>query len=191
MPTRSERRRALRRALSGSELPVGQQPLVRTRDVVIAAAVLGSIVSIVVVAIVVFTMGGGDSGNEAFVARTADEKAIEDLARRSIEVLPRGQWSSLYGSFTEEFQQRCSQQQFTDVGVAEAERLSASLALLSFKRLEDVSIEGESARAVIVGQIEGQPEYRVEARFQNVSGVWKLAPGPNAQGCDAFERLES
>lgn len=180
----------MRRALSGSELPAGRQPLVRTRDVVIAAAVLGGIVSIVVVAIVVLTMSGGDGGGGAFVARTADEKAIEDLGRRSIEVLPQGQWPSLYGSFTDEFHQRCSQQQFTDVGIAEAERLSASLALLSFKRLEDVNIEGESARTVIVGQIEGQPEYRVEARFQNVSGVWKLTPGPNAQGCDAFERIE-
>ena len=192
MPTRSERRRALRQALARSELPAGQQPFVRSRDAIIAAAVIGSVIGVVALGIVVFTVGGENGGGRRpFVARTVDEKAIEDLSRRSIEVLPQGQWASLYGSFTDEFKQRCSEQQFADVGTAETERLSSSLSLLSFRRLEDVSIEGDTARAVIVGQIEGQPEYRVEARFQKISEVWKLSPGPNAQGCDAFERLES
>src|SRR2546427_10483435 len=103
MPTRSQRRRALREALASSDVPTRSQPLLRGRPPFIAAAIAGGIVAIAAAGVLlVMRGGGGDSA--AFVARTDDEKAIESLARRSIEVLTAGQWPSLYDSFTPEYQ---------------------------------------------------------------------------------------
>jgi hypothetical protein len=167
---------------------VSKQPLWRARDLYIAAAITGGIVALALGAILLATRGGGGGGT-IFVARTPDEKAIEELARRSIEVLPKGEWPSLYDSFTPEYQQRCTPQQFAEAGVTGALEVGANLPLLRFKRLENVSIDATTADAVIVGEIEGQSEYSVQAEFRNVEGAWKIAPAPSTQGCEAFERL--
>ena len=115
-----------------------------------------------------------------------DEEAIQTLARRSIEVLPAGQWPSLYNSYTSEFQQRCPREEFDQVGVDAAAELGDDLRLLRFKRLESVTIEGSSAQAVIVGEVAGQSEYQIQAAFQKVDGGWKIAPAPDTQDCQAF-----
>jgi hypothetical protein len=117
---------------------------------------------------------------------TSDEEALQSLARRSIEVLPAGQWPSLYDSFTGEFQQRCSREEFNQAGEEAATQLGESLRLLRFKRTETVTIEGSSAQAVIVGEIVGQGEYQIRAAFQKENGGWKIAPVPDTQGCEAF-----
>ena len=117
------------------------------------------------------------------------EEAIPTLARRSIEVLPAGQWPSLYDSFTSEFRQRCPREQFDQAGVDAAAQLGDSLRLLRFKRTESITIEGSSAQAVIVGQIVGQSEYKIQAAFQIEDGVWRIAPASGTQGCEAFGRL--
>ncbi len=122
-------------------------------------------------------------------AAASDEEAIQSLARRSIEVLPAGQWPSLYDSFSGEFQQRCSREQFEQVGEDSATQLGENLRLLRFKRTEGVTIEGQTAQAVIVGEIVGQGEYQVGAAFQKEDGVWKIAPVPNSEGCAAFNSL--
>jgi hypothetical protein len=119
----------------------------------------------------------------------SDEQAIQRLARRSIEVLPAGQWPSLYDSFTSEFQQRCPREQFERVGKDAAIQLGNDLRLLRFKRTESVTSEGSSAQAVIVAEIAGKSEYQIQAAFQKEDGDWKIAPAPNTQGCDAFGRL--
>ncbi len=118
-----------------------------------------------------------------------DEQAIQELARRSIEALPDGEWASLYDEFTPEYQQRCPQRQFVEAGEAGAAEQGANLALLKFKRLEDLTIDGAAASGVIVGEIQGQSEYSVKGAFENVGGTWKIAPAPNTEGCQAFERL--
>ena len=120
---------------------------------------------------------------------TPDELAIEALARRSIEVLPAGEWPSLYEDFTPEFQQRCPRQEFIDGGARSASELGANLPLLAYKRLEQVSVTGETATAVIVGEIRGQSEYSIQAAFQRVDGVWKLAPEASTEGCAAFAQI--
>jgi hypothetical protein len=119
----------------------------------------------------------------------SDEETIRSLARRSIEVLPAGQWPSLYDSYTREFHQRCTRDQFDQAGVDAADQLGDDLRLLRFKRLESVTIEDASAQAVIVGEIVGQSEYQIEAAFQTEDGLWKIAPAPNTEGCGAFNRL--
>lgn len=119
----------------------------------------------------------------------SDEEAIQRLARRSIEVLPAGQWPSLYDSFTSEFRQRCPREQFDQVGVDAAAQLGDDLRLLRFKRVESVTTEDSSAQAVIVGEIAGQSEYQIQAAFQREDGDWKIAPAPNTEGCAAFVRL--
>jgi hypothetical protein len=120
---------------------------------------------------------------------TADEEALQWLARRSIEVLPAGQWPSLYDSFTSEFQQRCPREEFAQAGEDAAIQLGDNLTLLRFKRTEGISIEGLNAQAVIVGEIVGQGEYQIQAAFRNENGDWKIAPAPDTRGCEAFGRL--
>ena len=90
--------------------------------------------------------------------------------------------------FHHEFRERCPRQKFTNTGIKSAEELGDDLPFLRFKRLEDVTVDGESARAVIVGQVDGQPEYRLEAMFREEDGQWKLAPAPGTRGCEAFQR---
>jgi hypothetical protein len=124
-----------------------------------------------------------------FVPSNPDEVAIEALARRSIEVLPAGQWPSLYDDFTPEFQQRCPRQEFAAGGARNATELGNDLPLLGYKRLDQVIVTGDSASAVVYGEIRGKSDYSVEAAFQRIDGAWKLAPAPNTEGCAAFNRL--
>ena len=116
----------------------------------------------------------------------SDEEAIRTLARKSIEVLPAGQWPSLYDSFTSEFQLRCPREEFDQAGVDAAVQLGADLRLLRFIRLESLTMNGSSAQAVITGEIAGQDEYQVQVAFQREDSAWKIAPLPGTQGCQAF-----
>ena len=162
----------------------------------------------IVLAVVLFSGGDGDSSSPAasqpaaaagspavtasgqpFVPADEDGRAIEDLARRSIDVLPRGEWPSLYDSFTAEYQQRCSRDAFALAGIAGAAALGSDLPLLRFKLLQDVQIDQGSASAVIVGELVGQGEYTVQGSFQKVEGVWRIAPAAGTDGCNAFNRL--
>lgn len=189
MPTRSERRRATREALSGAEAPSGSRPLLQLRDLLIAAAIVGGIIAAALGTFLLLIREGDSVDPSEFVARSPDEKAIEELARRSIEVLPKGQWPSLYASFTPEYQERCPEQEFVEAGIAGAQAVGVNLPLLRFKHLENVSIESGAASAIIVGEVEGQSEYSLQGDFENVAGTWKIAPAPTAQGCEAFERI--
>ena len=85
MPSRSERRRRERGgAPSGPSLfPV--------RQLVIAAAI-GAVLLAGLLAFLLFSDGGG--------GEPSDQQSIEALAKESIEVLPRGEWPSLYDDFT-------------------------------------------------------------------------------------------
>ncbi len=173
----------------------------------IAAGVVGGAILLIVLAAVLLSGGGGDSSPEAsgpvaaggspavtasgqpFVPAGEDGRAIEELARRSIDVLPRGEWPSLYDSFTAEYQQRCSRDAFALAGTAGAAALGSDLPLLRFKLLQDVQIDQGSASAVIVGELVGQGEYTVQGAFQKVAGVWLIAPAAGTDGCNAFNRL--
>jgi hypothetical protein len=146
----------------------------------------------IVVGLAIFAGGSDDTSEEApsaFSPTTPDDFAIDALARRSIEVLPAGQWSSLYDDFTQEFQARCPREEFVAGGERNAIELGAQLQLLGYKRLEDVAYNGDSATAVIVGELRGQSEYRTGSAFQRVEGAWKLAPADATEGCAAFNRL--
>jgi len=178
---RSERRREARRAAAGAGASPGPG-LVGRRDVLIvlllAAAIAGFVVGIAL-------FSGGDEDGGA----SGDQAEIERLARRSVEVLPQGQWPSLYDDFTKAFQERCPRQEFVDAGARNSTELGANLQLLAYKRIEQVSISGDSATAVIVGELRGQSEYTVAAAFERADGGWKLAPASNTEGCQAFTRL--
>lgn len=137
------------------------------------------------------TPSPGGTATDQEQPAASDEQAIQRLARRSIEVLPAGQWPSLYDSFSSEFRQRCPREQFDQAGVDAAAELGDDLRLLRFKRVESVTIEDPSAQAVIVGEIAGQGEYQIQAAFQKENGDWKIAPAPNTEGCAAFVRLGS
>ncbi len=155
--------------------------LLRGDEVAAAMMLVGFV--LLFVAIVLLASGGevqpGASG----------EREIQSLARRSIEALPAGQWPSLYGSFTSEFQGRCPRAEFDQVGVEAAAQLGDDLRLLRFKRLESVTVEGSTAQAIIVGEIAGQSEYQIQAAFKLESGSWKIAPVSGTAGCEAFSRL--
>ncbi len=196
MPPRSQRRREARAAGGGPSGPTNAGVFGR-RELIGALCAAGGVL-VVILAAVLLSGGGSESrpsstaapsAPAAFSPTTPDGEAIVALARRSIEALPRGQWPSLYDDFTPEFQQRCARAEFAQAGVQAGQDLGADLALLRFKRLEQVSIQTGSASAVIVGELEGRSEYSLQGAFQNVGGVWKLAPAPNTQGCQAFTRL--
>ncbi len=141
------------------------------------AAAIGAIVAAVII-IEPFGLGGG----------TSDEDAIETLARRSVEALPAGEWPSLYESFTREFQQRCPRQEFEQAGEDSASAQGDALQFIRFKRVENVAVEDENARAQIVGEIGGQPdsEYKLRALFRKEGGDWRISPVADSEGCQAF-----
>ena len=182
MPSRSERRRR-ERGGSPSKQPV--EPILRSRDVVVVATVGGGLIAALLV-FLLFSRGGDGDGSQS---APPDQQAIEALARDSIEVLPRGEWPSLYESFTPEFQQRCPRPDFEAAGAQGAAEQGEKLPLLRFVRLEEVSILADTATATIVGEITGETEYRVRGAFQKVDGAWKLAPAANTSGCSAFDRV--
>ena len=140
--------------------------------------VSGGAVAAVVVVLVVFVFGGG----------TSDEDEIESLARRSIEVLPAGEWPSLYESYTNEFQQRCPLVEFVQAGEDSTNALGDDLQFIRFKRVDNVAVEGGNARAEIVGEIGGQPnsEYKLRALFRKEGGDWRISPVADSVGCEAF-----
>ena len=142
------------------------------------AAAIGAIVAAAVVVIVVFVFNDG----------TSDEDAIESLARRSVEALPAGEWPSLYESFTREFQQRCPRQEFEQAGEDSASAQGDALQFIRFKRVQNVAVKDENARAEIVGEIGGQPdsEFKLRALFKKVGGDWRISPVADSEGCQAF-----
>ena len=182
MPSRSERRR---RERGGAPSGKPFEPILRSRDVIVVATIGGGLIA-ALLAFLLFS-GGGDGGGTQ--PASPDQQAIESLARDSIEVLPRGEWPSLYESFTPEFQQRCPRPDFEAAGAQGAAEQGEKLSLLRFVRLEDVSILADTATATIVGEITGETEYRIRGAFQKVAGVWKLAPAANTNGCSAFDRV--
>ena len=153
----------------------------RRRRALLVGAIAATNAAIVaaVVVVVFFVIGGG----------TSDEESIESLGRRSIETLPQGIYPSLYDSFTGGFRQRCPRDEFIQAGEEAASQLADDLPFLRFKRLEDVFIQGDSARAVIVGQVAAQPEYKVQAAFQKEDGTWKIAPAAGTEGCQTFQQV--
>lgn len=168
------------------------------------------IAMVAVVGLIVSSTGGGD--NEEAVANTStststgttgptattggspqDEADIRALAKRSIEVLPAGQWPSLYDDFTLEFRGRCDLAVFTQAGVDSANSLGNSLELLEFKELKDLAISGDTASGTIVGRERGidGSDYDIQAAFAVEDGRWKIAPAPGTTGCSAFNQLNS
>jgi hypothetical protein len=160
--------------------------------------------AIAIVLAVVFTQGGGDDGGEVaqptnqplpsasgvpLEPTDPDSEAIIALSRKSIEVLPQGQWPSLYEDFTEGFQSRCPKESFDQAGVDTGVNLGADLALLAFKFVQDASFTEDSGVATIVAEVTGKYEYQVNAGFKKEDGVWKLAPVANTSGCSAFTVL--
>lgn len=202
MPSRSERRRRRQRgADSGSQRESHLASLLRRADVTLAA-LLGVAVLVIVAGAIV--LSGGDSSSSpgaepaptasgtiapAFSPATADEVAIEALARRTIEALPQGQWPDLYDAFSAEFRQRCPRDQFVAAGAEDAKLQGANLPLIKYKRVVSASVTGTAATATIMGELAGQSEYTIQASFALEDGVWKIAPAPNTQGCEAFTRL--
>ena len=185
--------------------------LLRGDEVAAALALVGFVLLFLAIAILV-SGGTGDggaatgdadaTGSEGGVPDTGSfvdevqpgasgEQEIQSLARRSIEALPAGQWPSLYDSFTSEFQGRCPRAEFDQLGLEAAAQLGDDLQLLRFTRLENVTVEGSIAQAIIVGEIAGQGEYQIQAAFQLEDGNWKIAPASGTAGCEAFSRLSS
>lgn len=190
--SRSDRRR---REREGGGTPVWRRPEVLT-GAVIAAIGLATFVIVVVL----LSGSGGDDDDTAsepeateapvvFVPETAEDVAIDALARRTVEALPNGQWPELYPSFTEEYKARCPQEDFIAAGVESANQLGQSLQTISYVRLQNVDyLDDSSVRMVIVGSVP-LGEYTLEAYFQKIDGSWRIAPNPETEGCNAFSRL--
>ncbi len=94
----------------------------------------------------------------------------------------------VYDDFTPDFQARCTLADFIQTGVDSATNLGDDLHLLEFTALKAVSISGDTASAMIVGNFSGHAKsaYDIEAVFARESGRWKLAAAPDTQGCQSF-----
>ena len=213
MSSRADRRRKRR---SGKEEPPAEHnlPFGRTTRIALGFLAIG-IATVAVVGLIISSIGGGDN-KEAAVANTntsassgttsptgttgptatiggsaQDEADIRTLAERSIEVLPAGQWPSLYDDFTLEFRGRCDLAVFTQAGVDSANSLGNSLELLEFKELKGLEIRGSTASGTIVGRERGidGSDYDIQAAFALEDGRWKIAPAPGTTGCSAFNQL--
>jgi len=194
MPSRAERRRQSRNQGGGAP---SRLSALAGREVIAAVALGLAVVGVTGGALL---LRGGDGGADVpgatpgvtagagFSPGNEDEAAIEALARKSIEVMPRNQWPALYDDFTAEFQSRCPREQFVQAGIEAAQEQGANLARLGYVRLEDVSVEGEAATATIIGEVKGSFEYKILAAFQKQEGAWKLAPAGGTSGCQAFNR---
>lgn len=144
-----------------------------------ALGLAAAAIAAIVVVLVLFVFGGEGDG---------DRDEIEALARRSVEALPAGEWPLLYDSFTTDFHERCSNDEFVQAGLESAANLGDDLPFLTFSRIEDVAIQEANARAVIVGQAPSTGEFRVLALFKQEDGQWKLAPASGTEGCQAFRQ---
>jgi hypothetical protein len=194
LPSRSQRRRK-DRSRTGGGLP--RLPLGRTERIAVAFLGIGLVTILGAFLITRALTNNSDGDSTASTSSTSsggsasDENDIRALARRSIEVLPQGEWPSLYGDFTADFQARCTLADFTQAGVDSATNLGASLQQLEFHEMKDLSITGDTASATIVGDISGQADsqYDVEAAFAREDGRWKLTAASGTTGCQAFNVL--
>lgn len=152
-------------------------------------------------AVLLFSGGGDDNGSVGdgassgatqsgapFAPSDDAGRAIVELARRSVESLPDGEWPQLYDSFTTEFRERCPREEFVAAGETDAANLGDQLPLLRFRQLVDVTLGGETASGVIVGELSGA-EYTIQTAYVLEDGVWKIAPAPGTSGCNGFNRL--
>jgi hypothetical protein len=197
LSSRSQRRRK-DKSRNGGGRP--RLPLGRTERIAVAFLGIGLITILGAFLITRALTNNSDSDSTASAASTtsassggsaSDENDIRALARRSIEVLPQGEWPSLYNDFTADLQARCTLADFTQAGVDSATNLGASLQQLEFHDMKDLSITGDSASATIVGDIRGKTDsqYDVEAAFAREGGRWKLTPASGTAGCQAFNVL--
>jgi hypothetical protein len=194
--SRQQRRRKER---SASDNP----PLIGRTELIAAGLLIAGIFA--VVGVVLLAGGGDDDGGEAvqgsptaaptatpgppFTGAPQDAQAIEELARQSIELLPAGQWPSLYDDFVAEFQARCTLEEFTAAGEEGAAAQGTDLPNLNYLRMEPLTTAGTDVRGIIVGEITGKTEYRIEAYFRQEGAVWKIAPAPGTTACSAFNRV--
>ena len=202
MSSRADRRRKRRSGFDDSSPPGRQLPFGRTTRIAFGFLIAG-IVTVATVALIASSIGGGDSTETVANTGTAtatpigptanatDQADIEALARKSIEVLPAGQWPSLYDDFTVDFRGRCDIATFTQGGVDSAISLGSNLQLLEFKQLKELSVTGDKASGVIVGGYRGTEgsDYDIQAAFAKEDGRWKIAPAPDTTGCSAFNQL--
>jgi hypothetical protein len=179
----------------------GGAPFYRRPEVLTGAIIAAMGIATFIIVIVLLSGGGdGDDGDTVgeptatsepviFVPETADDVAIDQLARRTVEALPSGEWPALYTSFTQEYRDRCPEDEFIQAGVDSSEQLGQSLQTIEYVRLQDVQyLDDTNVRLVIVGRVP-QGEYTLEALFQKVDDAWKIAPAPSTTGCNAFSRL--
>lgn len=134
---------------------------------------------------------GGMAGVASLIPTPAggDELAIAELARLSVTLLPEGRWPELYGSFVQSFRDRCGEEEFARVGEESASALGDQLPLVRYRGLNELTVSGDTARAVIVSDLTGTSESLIEASFERVDGQWLLAPAPGTEGCAAFNRI--
>jgi hypothetical protein len=191
--SRQQRRR---RERASPETP----PLIGRTELIAAGAIIAGIAAIV--GVILLVGGDGDNDGEAvqgsptvaasgppFTGGPDAVATIEDLARRSIDLLPSGEWPSLYPDFTAEFRDRCTLEDFTAAGAEGAAAQGTDLPNLRFVRLDGLSLSSDLVRGVIVGEITGKTEYSIEAFFREEDAAWKIAPAPGTSGCSAFNRL--
>lgn len=197
MRPRSERRRRERSGEAREDTLISRI----TGSGFLMAGLIGAGVAIIIAGILLLAGGDDDEGGTpeptlltgtpvpVVEPGTPDEEELAEVARRTIESLPSGTWPLLYDEFTEEFQERCSREEFAEVGEQAAEEQGEQLRLIRFMGVNQFNVEEAEARLIIVGRIGELGEYTIGADFVKVDGEWRITPVEQTEGCQAFDRL--
>lgn len=126
---------------------------------------------------------GGDGGGPG-----SEEEQIRQLNQDFMTYFKEERWSKIHDLYSEEFQERCSRDDFIGqvmmakvlLGEGEWKDMIGEMKLLA---VENIQIQGDSATAEVTSELLGE-EQRETEYYVREDGRWRLAPAPGSEGCD-------
>jgi len=133
--------------------------------------------------------GGGGGGSRS------DEAQIRQLNMDFINYFKEERWSKIYELNSQEFQERCSRDDFIGqvmmakvfLGEGEWKDMIGEMKLLA---VENIQIQRDSATAEVTSELLGE-EQRETEYYVREDGKWRLAPAPASEGCDTSGEEET
>ena len=131
--------------------------------------------------ILLLAVACGDGGT------AGGQEQIRQLHEEVLRHLKDERWSEMYELYSQDFQARCSRDEFlagmqtgkTLLGEEEWEDLVKNAKLIA---VENVQVEGDTATAEVTVEILGDQETDT-ALYVREDGKWRLAPDPGTAGC--------
>jgi hypothetical protein len=117
-----------------------------------------------------------------------DETQIRQLNEDTIDYLKQERWSKMYDLYSQEFQDRCSHDDFVgDLVMAKAflgeGEWKDMLEELKLVTVENIQIQGDTATAEVTSYFMGEEQTKT-GYYIREDGKWRLAPAPGSEGCN-------